>query len=240
MGIAETRLERLSEHAAKHTLKLKVDEFFEGNSQHRGALAHDIMLETKAAHSFVVAFGEKNKRDVSTLWRDIRWNAREYQDAQYRNTLPDSKKHLFDTLKAYKNASLEVGAAWKSAFKKQEAGKPLSPEVLKPIEALAEIKNQLAFELSSQPNADNVFAYFKLDKETLAKPAHAHVMKEQVGQFLKPAIHFKSLIKTATVIAEDLKNYYPIIKQMGVDTSRLNRFMSVAARQSLLETLSVI
>ena len=90
----------------------------------------------------------------------------------------------------------------------------------------------------NKQNIDDLFSFLKLDKNTLEKPAMNHTKREQVGLFLKPAVNFQTLMATARTITEDIKGYYPIVKQMGVDTERLGRFMSVTTRQAFLNALS--
>ena len=233
------RLVRLGEHAAHHALYLKVDDFLARDADNKGQLACDILEQSKAAHPYIVSFGEKTKSDVSAAWRDIRHTAREFEDANYRHALPESKKELFDLLKSYKAIALDVGQAWKAAFKSQASGAPLPPDVLMPIEQLARLKEAVAHEvLSNKQDSGDLFTFLKLDKSTLEKPALNHIKREQVALFLKPAVNFQALLATAKTITEDIKGYYPLIKQMDVDTDRLGRFMSVASRQAFLNTLS--
>jgi conjugative transfer relaxase protein TraI len=233
------RLDKLSEQAARHQLNETVKQFFQAEAVNKGELASLIVAQAKTAHSYVLAYAKQSNIESQDLWRNIRFHARELKDDQYRQTLTPKQQNLFDTVKQYKQLSFEVSQHWKSAFKAQENGQPLSPEVVKPIDALNKVKHQLAHAISiKDPGENGIFTYFNLDGVQISKQSNVHEQETRIALFLKPMMNFKEQLTAARFIAEDIKGHYPIIKKMGVDRARLNRFMKIATRAELINQLS--
>ena len=239
-GMAVKRLDKLGEQAARHQFGLLVNRFFEQPAdESRGLWACEISEHSKAAHSFILARALKTEQVSTELWREVRDEAREFNDQQFRQTLPRSQVGLFDEVKQYKALSFKVGQAWKAAFNEQVNGTVLSPEKTKPIDQLNLLKHKLAHDLTgSAQDHQAIFSYFKIDSDKLSRQTTLHKREKHVGLFLKPAMPFNEKMAAAKLIAEDIKGYYPLIKKMGIDLSRLNRFMALATRHELLSTLT--
>ena len=240
--LAIKRLDKLSEQAARHQLGLLVNRFFEQSSdENRGLWACTLSAHSKATHPYVLARALKTEQASTELWREIRDEAREFNDQQFRLNLPKSHLGMFDDVKQYKALSFKVGQAWKAAFNEQIDATPLSPEITKPIDQLNLLKHKLAHDLmGSTLEYQAIFSYFKVDRDQLTKQATLHLREKNVALFLKPAMNFNEKMAAAKLISEDIKGYYPLIKKMDIDLPRLNRFMTLATRHELLSTLTTV
>jgi len=237
--MASKRLDKMAEFAARHQLSVCVNQFFTSDLSNKSALANQISDDATSAHAYVMNHAKKTGQNSRDLWHEIRTHARECKDNAYRYSLPASQHVLFDTLKQHRDLSFQVGQAWKLAFNGFEKGGRLSDAVLKPIEQLTVVKNQLAHALASkEADHQDLFNYFKLDASMLRKQATEHERRRNVSLFLTPTGNFQEKRHAARAIAQDIKGHYTNIKNMGINTSRLSLFMKISARQHLYETLA--
>jgi len=236
---SQERLESLAKHATLDKVRENVATYLTANVEKREMIAAQIRRDAKLSHPFVLDFAKTLNQQPEQLWKSIHQDAREHSDKLFRNGLSIDGKLAFDKIKAYKELQKEIYANWSEHLQQAEAiadKAQIIPD-LKSKE-LFTIRNELANELIQNKALPEVAAYFKLDTSKLTLQQQSHHYQNNVQRFIASGSNFQARLTAIYDIKNDIKGHYPFIKELGVDTKILSKFMRVTDRAERLDLLT--
>jgi conjugative transfer relaxase protein TraI len=231
-------LKRLTEHASTHQLHTHVRQFFSEPSSLRPELAAVIKEHSKSAHPYLVKISEEKQTTSDTLWKEVNLEAREHADALFKKTLPEPHQKVFEQIKTYRALGFELGALWKEHVTLLETNQPLTSVIKDKISQITILRNEIASMAIQDKTYLPVLAYFKIDANKLALQAEKNEQRNNVLEYLKSNSHFKNKLNAAERISADIQGHYPFIKECGVDTRQLNKYVRLVTRQQHFSSLS--
>ena len=229
---AETRLENLARHAATDHVRENISAYLSAQGEKREILASQIRREAKLSHPFVIEFGNALGQQPGSLWKGIYQDARAQSDRLFRNGLNGDGRQAFDKAKAYKKLQVEIRASWAESLKSQEGVTESQSK------DLLTLRNALAHQLMHNKSSPEVLAYFNLDSASLLPQNEKHRYHENVQRYMESKGNFKERLGVINEIKNDVKGHYPFIKEAGIDTKILSKFMRVTDRMERLEGFS--
>lgn len=233
------QLEKLGMHAEKHQVVVELNRFFkEQHTEHKESLAVMLKEQSKKIHPHLIRLSQETNQPLAGLWSEINLYAKNHEEKQFSDNLSHQEKAFFNLVKEYKSHNRELATHFSSKLYCLEKGIeiPLTLEKQQ-IETLL-LRNQIAEKIQNGSHVTKVLDFFKLDEEKLLKQANTHNKRETVLLFKDSLSNFKERKESALKIASDIKGFYPLIKELGLNTQRLNAFIRVEERKSFINELS--
>ena len=231
-------LKRLTEHASAHQLHTNIRQFFSEPSSSKPILASVIKACSKNAHPYLIKMAEEKQTTTDALWKEINIEAKEHADALFKKTLPEPHQKAFDQIKYYRSLGFELGALWKEHVELLESDQSLPSVIKDTISKTTMLRNEIASMATRDKTYLPVLAYFKIDEKKIALQAEKNQQRNNVLDFLNSKSHFKNKLSAAERISADVLGHYPFIKECGIDTRQLNKYVRLVTRQQLFTSLS--
>ncbi|WP_298624825.1 MobF family relaxase [uncultured Legionella sp.] len=233
------QLEKLGKHAEKHHVVAALRHFFkEQHLENKESLAVMLKEQSKKIHPHLIRLSNELNKPLATLWSEINRYAKNYEEKQFCTHLSIQEKVFFNLIKEYKSLNHELATHFSSKLYCLEKGieipKNLEEQQIKTVQ----LRNQIAEKIQTGSHTTKVLDFFKLDEEKLLKQANTHNKRETVLSFKDSLSNFNERKEAALKIAGDIKGFYPLIKEFGVNTKRLNAFIRVEERKSFINELS--
>lgn len=231
------RLTNLGEHAKHHQVALTINTFFTtSNLKEKEHIGYLLKNQSKTVHPFLIKQSRETGAPLANLWQTINCSAKEYEDNEFRNTLNEREKNTFDCIKNYKHLNREVALNFSTSLYYMESGKDLPEEQVQKQTEISALRSEIAFK-TQHADADKILNYFKIDKQSLTQQALRHTKRQTVCE-LKDSSNFIRKKEAAHQIAHDLKGHYPFIKELGIDTKKLNTLIRIDNRKVFLDELN--
>lgn len=234
---AISRLEKLSHHAEQYRLEKDIRSFFANAADNKASLAHEIKGQSKKAHVLLHHLSRETNQGVEKMWHALNQEARVHQDLMFRVNLSDKDAAMFDKLKTYKNISKELYQDFSNTRKLLEKGQSIPIELSEKINKASILRNEIAEKVSNSSEYQHLIDYFKFDKNTLNKQALTQSKRNHVLSFNQKS-NFQEKIRAAKEIGQDIKAYYPLVKEVQLDTKKLNKILNISARQDFFNEIS--
>lgn len=232
MKKAGLRLESLGKHAARDVIRENVSQYIDAQGVQKEMLAAQIKREAKLSHPFVLTYARTLNQQPNELWKSIHNDARAHSDRLFRKGLNGEGRLAFDTIKAYKQIQTALRDSWSTSLNDMEKG--FNP---KSIALLAE-RNELAHKLVHNKSVPEVVAWFKLDSTKLLQQNEKHQYRENIKHFISTNSDFNARMVLINEIKNDIKSHYPFIKEAGLDTKIIAKYLRVSDRQEWLTGMS--
>ncbi|HBD7476117.1 TPA: conjugative transfer relaxase/helicase TraI [Legionella pneumophila] len=226
---AYNKLLRLADHAQRHRVRQKVQDYIELPQEQKPALAQQIKRDAALAHRYILDIARQEGQAPEELWKAIHNDARRQSDQLFRNALSIEGKKAFDIAASLREVRTELGKKWAQQLQEASQESPQKPDPK--TQELIALKNKLASDLIQSPGLNDIASYFKINSETLKKQSTAHYYRENVAQFLSANSHFKARLDAARAIRENVKGHYPFIMEAHIDTHRLGKYLRITERQ---------
>lgn len=234
---SQTRLESLACHATLDQIRDHISAYISATGEKREFLAAQIRREAKLSHPFVIEYGRSLNQQSDSLWKSIHQDAREHSDRLFRNGLNADGRHAFDTVKAYKKLQTDIRLNWSESLKQQEENPLLASRDPKSKDLLT-LRNELAHQILQNKAAPEVVAHFNLNMPALTQQNQKHQYRENVRVFIASNGNFKARLVAIDNIKADIKGHYPFIKEAGIDTKTISKYMRVTDRVERLDNLT--
>lgn len=234
---AISRLGKLGEQAVQYKFEKEARSFFSNTTKDKGSLAFQLKEQSKKTHIFLHHLSRETHQPIEKMWQEINQEARIYQDSKFRENLSEKDKAMFDKLKTYKTISKELYQDFSNTRHLLEKGKDIPSELAQKINTLSVTRNEIAEKISGSNEYHHLMNYFKLDNNVLSKQALTQSKRNHVLSFNQSS-NFQEKIRAAKIIGQDIKGYYPLIKELGADTQKLNQILKIADRQDFFNDIS--
>ncbi|HIF0232775.1 TPA: MobF family relaxase [Legionella pneumophila] len=233
------QLEKLGKHAEKYQVVVELGRFFkEQDPEKKASLAIMLKEQSKKIHPHLVRLSNESNKPLSALWGEVNAHAKNYAEKQFSERLTSQEKAFFNLIKEYKSLNQELATHFSSKLYCLEKGidipKNLEEQQIKTIQ----LRNQIAEKIQNGSQVTKVLAFFKLDEDKLSKQANNHNKRETVIAFKEGSSNFLQRQEAALIIATDIKGFYPLIKELGVNTKKLSAFIRIEERNSYISELS--
>lgn len=236
---AVKQLEKLGNHAEKHQVVVELGRFFiEQHLDNKESLAVTLKEQSKKIHPHLVRLSHEQKKPLTVLWSEINLHAKNHEEKLFSAQLNPQEKAFFDLIKEYKSLNRELATHFSSKLYCLEKGIDIPKALEEQQIKTAVLRNQIAERIQKGTHVTKVFKFFKLDEEKLLRQANTHDKRETVLSFKDGLSNFKERKEAALKIANDIKSYYPLIKELGINTKRLNAFIKIEERKSFINDLS--
>lgn len=233
---ASIRLESLGKQATRDMIRTNVSLYLNANGVEKEMLAAQIKREAKLSHAFVLSHAKALNQKPDALWKSIHNDAKEHSDRLFRNGLSGEGCLAFDSIKAYKQVQIALRDSWSTSLNELE--KSVTQVVNPKSMDLVLLRNELANKLVHNKATAEIAARFKLDFTKLLQQKDKHQYRENVRQFVKSKSDFKARLAVINEIKNDIKGHYPFIKEAGVDTKVIGKYLRVTERQERLGSMS--
>ncbi|HAU1387076.1 TPA: conjugative transfer relaxase/helicase TraI [Legionella pneumophila] len=234
---AQTKLETLAKYAAFGQIRTNITSYLKANGEDREALAVQIRREAKLSHRFVIEQAKTLNQEPANLWKNINQDARQHSDRLFRNGLNSEGKLAFDTVKAYKALQMEIRESWSDGLKEQEGTVEIKNSFNTKTLELFRLRNDIASSLLQIRALPDVCSYFKLDITKLKQQNQKHEYRNNVSSFVANQSNFKARMDSVNAIKNDIRGHYSFIKEAGIDTSVISKYLRVTDRMEHIKNL---
>lgn len=236
---ATKQLEKLGVHAEKHQIVVELGRFFkEQHLENKESLAVMLKEQSKKIHPHLIRLSHEMNQPLITLWTEINHHAKNHEEKQFCTHLNLQEKAFFNLVKEYKSLNRELATHFSSKLYCLEKGIEIPANLEEQQTKTVQLRNQIAEKIQNGSHVNKVLDFFKLDEEKLSKQANTHNKRETVLSFKESNSNFKERQEAALKIASDIKAFYPLIKELGINTKRLNTFIRVEERKSFIDEFS--